>query len=497
MPEFTVPLAGGGAMTVNASDAQAALENVVSQGGTPQGGTIAGGHMLNGPGNPPSGGGAPPSPGKGGDGGVTAADLDAQFQKMLAALASGNKEAFEFEKEKFNLQFQESKRQFDLGRSDELAKFEQQFGLAVGELTGVYNGAPTESARRFNQDLAQRQREFGANLGTTLLDAATRLRGPRDYLQYQQMTRGGQNLMQQLAGDQAIQQTGTPAGQLQSVQLGDVLGDIGFNPAAFAPNPSGQMAGQGMGILPGEGPLPGRGAGFTPEQLSQIEANLEQQIGRSNWKSAVFRELVAQGVPVDQAIRQAADTQQQYTMPNVTPTYQVPSVGGGRQPAYTIPPGESVSPPRGSGYTTGDYDWSTGIRPPSGRSAQGGYTTADYDWSTGMRLPSGRPAQGGFSAQGMGIFPGENNFPSRTQGVQADLLRRFGMTAGQQLQPHQINPARWDAMGQIGRDLTKNLAETAYGYDAEDFERQLNATRPMGRAPRRTMTTFSQPRGIY
>jgi len=35
MPQFTVPLAGGGSMTVNASDPQAAVDNVRAEGGTP------------------------------------------------------------------------------------------------------------------------------------------------------------------------------------------------------------------------------------------------------------------------------------------------------------------------------------------------------------------------------------------------------------------------------------------------------------------------------
>ena len=72
MPEFTVPLQGGGAMTVNASDPQAAIENVEQQGGSVGGEPIAGGHMIGGPGHPPS----PDGGGGGGGGGGGAAPIN-------------------------------------------------------------------------------------------------------------------------------------------------------------------------------------------------------------------------------------------------------------------------------------------------------------------------------------------------------------------------------------------------------------------------------------
>ena len=105
------------------------------------------------------------------------------------------------------------------------------------------------------------------------------------------------------------------------------------------------------------------------------------------------------------------------------------------------------------------------------------------------------------TADGMKYAMPTTPFPGPQGRVAQDptsmILSRFGLMAGgQQMLPHQINPARWDAMGQIGRDLTKNLAETAYGYDAEDFERQINATRPVGTA-RRAATYYAPARGLY
>jgi len=263
------------------------------------------------------GGGSAPAP-------VASGSLDAQFQKMLGALASGNAQAFNEAKDEFNRNFAESQRQFNLGRDDSLAQFEKNFGLQQGTLTGMYNGQPTEQARQFNVNAQQTATRDQANLGTSLLNAATQIRGPKDYLQYQQLTRGGQNLMQQLYGNQQIPQAAAPTGQLQQANLGTVLGDIGWNPS--------QGGGQGA---------------------QQPNADMQS------------------------------------------------------------------------------------------------------------------------------------------------LLSRFGLTAGQGLQPNQIDPSRWDAMGQVGQDLTTNLASTLYGYDPQDFVSQINKTRPVGASLQSTALNYAQPRGIY
>lgn len=148
MPQFTVPLEGGGAMTVNASDPAAAVENVQQQGGTPQGGTggvIAGGHMMGGPGNPPSapgptGPGTPqPNPQDQG-GGVTA---------ILQALKNGDQRAFDEAVRQFNANFGLNLDKFH----EDIRQYNQNFGITQAGVTGTYQGSQTQQAQQqaFNQ----------------------------------------------------------------------------------------------------------------------------------------------------------------------------------------------------------------------------------------------------------------------------------------------------------------------------------------------------------
>jgi hypothetical protein len=57
--------------------------------------------------------------------------------------------------------------------------------------------------------------------------------------------------------------------------------------------------------------------------------------------------------------------------------------------------------------------------------------------------------------------------------------------------PHQINPAVWDSLGQVGQSMVLSMAEAA-GYDPDEFVRQLNASRPVGTAARQVRYTFSR-----
>jgi hypothetical protein len=61
--------------------------------------------------------------------------------------------------------------------------------------------------------------------------------------------------------------------------------------------------------------------------------------------------------------------------------------------------------------------------------------------------------------------------------------------------PWQVNPAVWDSMGETGQQLALSFAEDE-GWDANDYQRQINATRPQGRAPRSTSLGFSQPQRL-
>lgn len=66
----------------------------------------------------------------------------------------------------------------------------------------------------------------------------------------------------------------------------------------------------------------------------------------------------------------------------------------------------------------------------------------------------------------------------------------------QNQKPWQVNPAVWDSMGDTGRQLSLGFLEKA-GWDPNDYQRQINATRPMGQAPRSVQTQYAQPRGAY
>lgn len=67
--------------------------------------------------------------------------------------------------------------------------------------------------------------------------------------------------------------------------------------------------------------------------------------------------------------------------------------------------------------------------------------------------------------------------------------------------PHQVNPAAWDSMSESARQLALGLAEggmTERGvYTPEDYERLLNASRPVGSAARITKQQFQSPVGAF
>lgn len=59
--------------------------------------------------------------------------------------------------------------------------------------------------------------------------------------------------------------------------------------------------------------------------------------------------------------------------------------------------------------------------------------------------------------------------------------------------PWQINPLVWDSLGKTGQELSLSFAEDD-GWDANDYQRQIDATRPIGQAPRSVQTQYQQPR---
>lgn len=71
-----------------------------------------------------------------------------------------------------------------------------------------------------------------------------------------------------------------------------------------------------------------------------------------------------------------------------------------------------------------------------------------------------------------------------------------GGSTGRVARPWQVNPAVWDSLGTMGQQLALSFAEDE-GWDAGDYVSQINATRPLGTAPRSVTTQYQQPRGLF
>jgi hypothetical protein len=84
-----------------------------------------------------------------------------------------------------------------------------------------------------NQRLAESQYEtskqqYATNLMQQLLATASQLRGPTNYAQFMQFSRGAQDLLSQLFGDQALAAFTAPVGGLDSPTVGNVLAQLGI-----------------------------------------------------------------------------------------------------------------------------------------------------------------------------------------------------------------------------------------------------------------------------
>lgn len=62
--------------------------------------------------------------------------------------------------------------------------------------------------------------------------------------------------------------------------------------------------------------------------------------------------------------------------------------------------------------------------------------------------------------------------------------------------PNQVNPGVWDSLGDTGKQFVLGAVQAA-GWDPSEFMRQVDATRPMGTAPRMTTTSYAAPRSAY
>lgn len=138
MPEYTVPINGPngpGFMTVNASDAGAAIENA-SQGGNRAAGTpIEGGHRA----TTGGGGTATALPGVPQANDAATSQLGSQIDALLKAIADGNHEAFVEAVRQFDLSFGLDQNKF----TEAIRQFNENLSIAQSGVTGQYGGQPT------------------------------------------------------------------------------------------------------------------------------------------------------------------------------------------------------------------------------------------------------------------------------------------------------------------------------------------------------------------
>ena|SRR5215471_2198399 len=182
MASYTVPLEGGGSMTVNASSPQAAADNVRAQGGTPGGDASYAGGVPSGPGT-----------GAGTDTGGTSANLDA----TRLILDSANQRAQQA--------YYQGMLQYN---NDQLAfqKAQQAWKETLDQagLTGLYQGAPTQAAMQYYANT------FGAWGAPTA--------GQQTQAAQQQAFTQAQNLAQMYGQYYAPGQTPTAGMQTQQAQ---------------------------------------------------------------------------------------------------------------------------------------------------------------------------------------------------------------------------------------------------------------------------------------
>lgn len=156
---YTVNLADGGQIVVNANSPQAALENA----GAPAGATVSAGSYTGGSGQSSSTPSAPgqttssavspvngtvTAPGAGTITGASGAAIDAYLQ----ALATGNQAAAQEAIRQFNAGFG-----LDVNKFNEaIREYNQAFNISEAGLTGTYNGQPTLAAQQqaFTQALS-------------------------------------------------------------------------------------------------------------------------------------------------------------------------------------------------------------------------------------------------------------------------------------------------------------------------------------------------------
>lgn len=182
-----------------------------------------------------------------GQAGVTKQDVDAAIAKLQAGLNQSavnnldlEKQRLQLEKDRLQLDRDRATTDMQLARNaDARAEAQLRIQQADQQLRQLQF---EESKLEFQKNIAEQQREFNqgqyTNLATSLLQGASNLRGPQDWLQYAQFTGGGRNLQQQLFGEQPNPAFGGERGESPVITVNKVLGDLGYlSQPGSAPQP--------------------------------------------------------------------------------------------------------------------------------------------------------------------------------------------------------------------------------------------------------------------
>jgi hypothetical protein len=151
MPVFTVPINGAngpGSVTVNATDATSAAQNV-GAGNTATGPATAGGPSASTSVGPTTGGAAPAAPAATVNS-AASAQLASGVNSLLGAIASGNKQAFDEAVRQFNATFGLDQSKFQ----ESIRQFNESLGITQAGLTGTYQGQQTQQAALQAQNIA-------------------------------------------------------------------------------------------------------------------------------------------------------------------------------------------------------------------------------------------------------------------------------------------------------------------------------------------------------
>lgn len=195
------------------NDAQAWTQHASNVFGSP---VITGGSPTPAPAVAPAPTAPPASPSPGSAVTIPSGNVDQKLQQllrdqanMLDAVARGNRE-----------QFDEAKRQFEATRADLQAQFEYK------KIQDAANFS--ENQRQFNTNQGNTERQQYGNVAMGLMNTAASLRGPEDYLAYQQNLNSGKALTDELYGSTPRPTFAAPSEPARAVSLAGILERLGL-----------------------------------------------------------------------------------------------------------------------------------------------------------------------------------------------------------------------------------------------------------------------------